>query len=50
MYKQIDGFSMRIPLGLELANTFLGFHEMGLISAHEKAVYFRYIEDILSFQ
>ena len=45
MYKQIDGISVGSPVGLALANIFVGVHEKGLLSGPNKPiVYFHYID------
>ena len=46
MYKQLDGVAMGSPLGPELANIFVGFHESRLFDNTVKpGVYFRIVDD-----
>ena len=46
MYTQLDGVAMSSPLGLALANIFVGFHESRLFDNTAKpGVYFRYVDD-----
>ena len=46
IYRQIDGVALGSPLGLALANIFVGYHEEKLFSEISKpAVYFRYVDD-----
>ena len=46
MYQQKDGVAMGSPLGLALANIFVGFHEERLFAYDQKpGVYFRYVDD-----
>ena len=46
MYKQTDGIAMRSPLGLALANIFVGYFEEKLFSQMQKPpTYFRYVDD-----
>ena len=45
MYKQLDGVAMGSPLGLALANIFVGFHESRLFDNTAKSgVYFRHVD------
>ena len=42
IYRQFDGVSMGSPLAPDLAYSFVGFHEKGLLSSSNKpVVYFR---------
>ena len=46
MHRQIDGVTMGSPLGLALANIFVGYQEAKLFNiAKRPLVYFRYVDD-----
>ena len=46
MYKQADGVAMGSPLGLALANIFVGYYEEKFFSQTRKSpTYFRYVDD-----
>lgn len=40
MYKEIDGIAMGSPLGPEMANIFVGFHEQDLLAHIEIQCYY----------
>ena len=47
MYRQIDGVSMKCPLGPALANIFIGFHEKKLLASPNKlVVYFHFVDSM----
>ena len=49
MYKQTDGVAMGSPLGLALADIFVGYYEKKLFSKIQKSpIYFRYVDDIFA--
>ena len=49
MYKQTDGVAMGSPLGLALANIFVGYYEEKLFSQTQKpSTYFRYVDDMFA--
>ena len=46
MYRQIDGVAMGSPLGLALANIFVGHQEQKLFNVGSRpSAYFRYVDD-----
>ena len=46
MYKQTDGVAMGSPLGLALANIFVGYYEKKIFSQTQKPpTYFRYVDN-----
>ena len=47
MYRQTDGVIMGSPLGLVLANTFVGYYEAQFFQNIQQPIsYFRYVDDI----
>ena len=47
MYRQTGGVAMGIPLGLVLANIFVGCYEAKLFANIQKPIsYFRYVDNI----
>ena len=48
MYRQIDGVAMGSPLGLVLANIFVGYYERKIDEEHWPSFYNRFVDDTFS--